>query len=363
MKTQNAIVGLLFIIVVVMVGALFKAAGNVLLPLIISVFLSFIIAPFINFLNRIHVPRFIAISIVVLFLFGVMFLIFLFIQTSVNSFIAEFPKYAERFRLITRELFRNVENRFGLSYEELLGQINWNSALRGSLVKVSGNLMNFISTFLIVMIFLIFLLLEKPYFKKKLKMAFEEKTGKKVGDMIEHINHQVARYLSLKFFLSLATGIAVWFALKIIGLDFAVVWGTLAFLLNFIPSIGSSFHMIVTILMGIIQFYPSPGKIFAVALSMIGIQAVIGQFLDPRLQGHRLNLSPFIILVSLVLWGWIWGIVGMFLAVPITVIIQIICQNVPGLRFIAVFISSGKGDPEISEDQLFALYDGEDMGE
>lgn len=120
--------------------------------------------------------------------------------------------------------------------------------------------------------------------------------------------------------------------------------------------------MIITILMGIIQFYPSPGKIFAVALSMIGIQAIIGQFLDPKLQGHRLNLSPFVILFSLALWGWIWGVVGMFLAVPITVIIQIICQNVPGLRFIAVFMGSGKNNTNVSEDQLFTLYDGEDMG-
>lgn len=359
MKTQNAIAGLLLVIVIIMLGAVFKAAGNVLLPLIISLFLSFIVAPFVNFLDRIHIPRLFAIAIVVLFLFGLMFLIFLFFQASVNSLIIEYPKYAERFRFIVDELSLGMEERFGLSFSELLGPINWSSTLRGYLIRLSGNVMDFVTSFLIIMIFLIFLLLEKPYFQNKLKLAFAESTGRKVGEMIDHINHQVARYLTLKFFISLATGLAVWFSLSIIGMDFAVVWGALAFLLNFIPSIGSSFHMFITILMGVIQFYPSPGKIIAVAVSMISIQAVIGQFLDPRLQGHRLNLSPFVILFSLVFWGWIWGIVGMFLAVPITVIIQIVCQNIPGLRFIAVFVSSGRYELKLGEGALFNMFEEE----
>jgi predicted PurR-regulated permease PerM len=363
MKTQNAIAGLLLVIVVIMLGAVFKAAGNVLLPLIISIFLSFIVAPFINFLDKVHVPRVVAITIVVLFLFGIIFLIFLFFQTSVNSLIIEYPKYADRFRSILEEISLKMENRFGLSSTELLGPINWSSALRGYLIRLSGNLMNFVSRILIIMIFLIFLLLEKPYFKKKLHLAFEEPTGKKIGEMLDHINHQVARYLTLKFFISLGTGIAVWFSLSLIGMDFAIVWGALAFLLNFIPSIGSSVHMIVTILMGFIQFYPMPGKIAAVAVSMIAIQSVIGQFLDPKLQGHRLNLSPFVILFSLVFWGWIWGIVGMFLAVPITVIIQIVCQNIPSLRFIAVFISGGRSDMKNPEGPLFSMTDEESSGE
>jgi AI-2 transport protein TqsA len=353
MKTQNAIAGLLLLITVIMLGAVFRSAGNVLLPLIISIFLSFIVAPFVNALDKARIPRVIAISIIVLFLFGVIFLIFLFFQTSVNSLIVEYPKYANRFQVIIQEISINVEERFGLSYYEVFGQINWGSTIRGYLVRLSGNLMNFISSFLIVMIFLVFLLMEKPYFQTKLKFAFKEHTGKKVGQMLDHINHQVARYLTLKFFISLATGIAVWFTLFLIGMDFAVIWGALAFLLNFIPSIGSTFHMIITILFGFIQFYPAPGKIIAVAACMISIQTVLGQFLDPKLQGHRLNLSPFVILFSLVFWGWIWGVVGMFLAVPITVIIQIVCRNIPGLHFIAVFISSGRNESLYENNPLF----------
>lgn len=346
MKLNKITTGLLLIITIIMLGAVMKAAANVLLPMIISIFLSLILAPVVNFLDRIHVPRRIAIVLIVLILFGVIFLIFLFFQTSINSLIAEYPKYAQRLQGIIREMSLFVEERFQISASDIFKDVDWGLTVRDNLVKLSGNLMNFVTSFIIIMIFLVFLLVEKPYFQKKLKVAFDPKTGKKLGEMIDHINRQVARYLSLKFVISMGTGILVWLALSLIGMDFSIVWGALAFVLNFIPSIGSSIHMAVTILMGFIQFYPSPGRIAAVMFSMVAIQTVIGQILDPRLQGHRLNLSPFVILFSLVIWGWIWGIVGMFLAVPIMAIIQIVCFNIPALRFIAVFISSGKVDFE-----------------
>ena len=169
--------------------------------------------------------------------------------------------------------------------------------------------------------------------------------------MLHKINLQVARYLNLKFFISAATGILVWMSLKIIGLDFAMMWGVLAFLLNFIPSIGSAIVLFITILMSFIQFFPSAGKIASVIISMTLIQLIIGNFIDPRMQGHRLNLSPLVILFSLIFWGWIWGVVGMFLAVPITVIVQIICENIPFLRSISVIMSSGRNLHQVKTDK------------
>jgi predicted PurR-regulated permease PerM len=100
--------------------------------------------------------------------------------------------------------------------------------------------------------------------------------------------------------------------------------------------------MVITILMGFIQFFPQPGPIIAVFISMIGIQVIVGNFFDPRLQGRRLNLSPVVIIFSLFLWGWIWGPVGMFIAVPITAVVKIVCQNIPGLKPVAVLMENGK---------------------
>jgi len=93
--------------------------------------------------------------------------------------------------------------------------------------------------------------------------------------------------------------------------------------------------------MGVVQFYPDMGKIAAVSISMIATQVTIGNFIDPRLQGRRLNISPLLILFSLIFWGWIWGVMGMFLSVPITVVLQIACENIPALRPLAILMESG----------------------
>jgi predicted PurR-regulated permease PerM len=341
MQYSGVATGLLAVIAVIMLGAVLKVASAILLPLVIAVFLSFIAAPIVNFLDRPHIPRILAIIVVILILFGVIFLVFLFLQTSINSLIREYPKYAARFVELNQQFSRSMSTRFDIQIN-LSEDINWQGALRGYLVRLSGSFMQFISSFVIVLIFLIFLLLEKPFLKYKLAKAFGEETGRHIGRIIEHINEQVGRYINLKFFISLATGTVVYFLLKIIGMDFALVWGVLAFLLNFIPSIGSAVVMTVTITMGVVQFYPDMGKIVAVIISMTGTQFLIGNIIDPRLQGQRLDLSPFLILFSLIFWGWIWGPVGMFLAVPITVVIQIVCFNLAPLRPISVLMSGGE---------------------
>ena len=329
-----------------MLGAVLKMAASILLPLIIAIFLSFIIAPLVNTLDRIHVPRVLALILSLMVLFGVMFLVYLFLQTSVNSFLKEYPKYAARYTEISTQIEDMVLQRFDISFD-FSTDINWQGALRDYLVRLSGSLINFFSSLILIIIFLIFLLLEKPLFKSKLARAFDEETGRQIGRIIEHINQQVGRYINLKFFISLATGLFVWFFLLVIGVDFPIVWGVLAFLLNFIPSIGSFILVVITITMGVIQFYPNMGKIAAVAVTMIGTQVTIGNFLDPRLQGRRLNISPLLILFSLIFWGWIWGVIGMFLSVPIMVVIQITCENIPALRPIAVLMESGHVKPNM----------------
>ncbi|HDQ14256.1 MAG TPA: AI-2E family transporter [Sediminispirochaeta sp.] len=332
--------GLLGVIALILVGAVLKAASSILLPLIIAVFLSFIVVPLVNLLDRTRIPRVMAIGIVLMVLFGIMFLIFLFLQTSVNSFLREYPKYATRYTEISGQIEEMIKARFSINFD-FRTDINWQGAIRGYLISLSGSLMQFFSALGLILIFLIFLLLEKPLFKNKLSRAFDEETGRHIGRVAEHINQQVGRYINLKFFISLGTGFVVWVLLTFIGMDFPIVWGVLAFLLNFIPSIGSLFFVVITIIMGVVQFYPLMGKIVAVTISMVATQVLIGNILDPRLQGQRLNISPLVILFSLIFWGWIWGVVGMFLAVPIMVVIKIVCENIPSLKPIAILMESG----------------------
>jgi predicted PurR-regulated permease PerM len=224
----------------------------------------------------------------------------------------------------------------------VIGEIDWVSMLRGSLINMSGNFFDFVRGLFIVTVFLIFLLLERPFLEKKLRTAFAEATSDKIGLIIRHINAQIGRYLSVKLFVSTITGVLVYLSLLIIGMDFPIVWGFSAFLFNFIPSIGSIVHFLGVSAIGFVQFYPdSPGKIVVVIISMAVIQNVIGSFFDPRIQGHRLDISPFIVLFSLIVWGWLWGAIGMLLATPIMVAIKIVCDNIPALNPLGVLLGKG----------------------
>ena len=135
------------------------------------------------------------------------------------------------------------------------------------------------------------------------------------------------------------TGVLSYLVLVTVGVDFAALWGMLIFLLNFIPTIGSILAVIPPILLSLVQF-KGLTPFFIVMSSLISIQIIIGNILEPRLAGKSLNLSPLVILLSLVLWGKIWGIVGMFLCVPITVILNIVLANFESTKSIAIMLSA-----------------------
>ncbi|RKX82880.1 MAG: AI-2E family transporter [Spirochaetes bacterium] len=350
MKENRIETILLGIIALILLGAVMKLASSVMLPLVIAGILAVTLSPLINiFHTKLHIPRNLAVVIVIGVVFLVVFLIILFIQSSIGAFIDEYPKYYSRFSVLNSTLVKFIEEKSGVSYD-FFGQIEWSGTLLRYLGSFSSSLVSFASSGLVIMIFLIFMLLENPFAPKKLILAFKADNGARISKILNRITSQVVKYLNLKFFISIGTGILVWFSLFIIGLDFAPMWGVFAFLLNFIPSVGSMILMVITILMGFIQFYPEPGRIIAVIITMVGIQTIIGNFIDPRLQASRLDISPIVILFSLVFWGWIWGIVGMFLAVPLTVIVQIVCQNIPFLYPVSILIGSGRKLEHIEDE-------------
>ena len=199
-----------------------------------------------------------------------------------------------------------------------------------------------LSDVMIILITLMFLLFERSTFLPKVSVALDNEKGQKLSALLGKINKQIAKYLTLKTIISLATGICFYLTALVTGLDFALLWGFLAFILNFIPTIGSIVVTGMTILMAVIQFTPDWVMILYVALLTISIEMVLGNIIDPRIQGVQLNISPLMILISLSFWGYIWGIAGMFLAVPIMSIIQIVCLVIPSLKPIAVILSSGK---------------------
>ncbi|MDD3823314.1 MAG: AI-2E family transporter [Sphaerochaetaceae bacterium] len=349
-KPKDAGKTAVIIIAVILVGAVMKIGAAVTLPLVISLFLFLLFNPFLNRLEKLKVPRWLGVVIAMLLLLVIFLFAGWFFFFTIDRLVQRLPMYIRRFTVIDAWVAEKLDLDAGTSFLTYLN-FDWQGIILSSLSSVSGKAINVISMASLIYIFVLFLLMERQSLIPKLKIAAPGGKGMRVAVLFERVNRQVSKYLLLKALISVATGVLFYLASLATGLDFAIMWGVLAFILNFIPSIGSIIITIMTIVMALLQFFPNWANIIYVAVLMISIQTVLGNILDPRIQGVQLNLSPFVILVSLSLWGFIWGVAGMFLAVPITSVLQIVCANVQSLKPVAVMIGSGRSYRKIIEEE------------
>ena len=335
-------------VLAVIVLALFvlKATSEVTLPVAFALFLFAFVNPIMERLTKFRVPSGVAILLVMVLVVSLFLVVAYFLGIMVNMLIAKLPYYAERVKSVDAllsayavEYIDDIPDNFSL-----IGSLNvdWYSILMSWLTSISSRVLSLLSDVMIILITLMFLLLERSTFMPKVSVALDRERGQKFSSMLGRSNRQIAKYLSLKAVISLATGVCFYLTALVTGLDFALLWGFLAFVLNFIPTIGSIVVTGLTIMMAVIQFTPNWVMIVYVAVLTISIEMVLGNIIDPRIQGVQLNISPLMILISLSFWGYIWGIAGMFLAVPIMSIIQIVCLTVPSLKPVAIILSSGK---------------------
>jgi AI-2 transport protein TqsA len=325
------------ILVLVAVGVVLKYAQSVILPLIIAWLLSYLIGPAVNFMTTRKIPTTLAVAIILIILLGIFYLSFTFLYSRVSAFAAAYPKYHTRFT----ELLALVTSKWNLKFDPLSG-INWGQSISSGLVSLSGSIFAFVSQLVLVIIFLFFILLGKPYFRYKILKSFSAENADQISRITSSITSQIRRYLSLQFLISFTTGILVWLALQIIGVDFPVTWGALAFFLNFIPTVGSIVASIPPILLALVQFYPSIWPGVVTFFTVVTIQLGMGNALSPKVMGDQLNLSPVVVLLSLLFWGWLWGVVGALISIPIAAAIKIICENIETLHPISVMMGSGK---------------------
>ncbi len=349
MKGSNLIVGLLSVLVVFAVAAAFKVAYSVVIPLLIAWLLSYICGPVVNFLVHKRVPLGVAVLMVLGLVLLVCYMGGVFLGGRVRAVLAESPKYIEQLNFIYLDVIAKLK-----VPPEFLADIDWFKQLGPKLAAMSGSVAvfmgNFLSKLLLVLIFLVFMLLGKPYFKYKVVAAFPADRASQFTEMTASISKQIGQYLVVKVAISGTTGVLVWLALTLLKVEFALTWGALAFFLNFIPSIGSILASIPPILLAIVQYYPSAAEAsgswmlipILTAVILLSIQMVMGNVIEPKVMGESLNLSPVIILLSLVFFGWMWGIIGALLSVPIAAAIKIVCENIEGLKPISVLMGSGK---------------------
>lgn len=329
-------VALLAVIAVILVGMVLKTAQAVVLPLIIAWLLSYILGPIVTFLGRRRVPVPVSIAFVLVLLLGVGYIAAVFLHSRIMGFVLRYDIYYARLM----ELVRAVTNRWDLEFD-LLSGVDWGPKTGEYLMRLSSPLLAFVSKLVMVVVFLIFLLLGKPYFPAKVRKAFQPEDAERITCILGSISAQIGHFLVMQLLISLATGICVWLALVLIGVDFPITWGATAFLLNFIPTLGSIAASIPPVLLALVQF-PTPWPALVTLVVLFAIQMLIGNVIAPKVLGDRLNLSPVAVLVSLVFWGWLWGITGAILAVPIASAIKIVCANIEGLKPISMMMGSGR---------------------
>jgi AI-2 transport protein TqsA len=345
LRENRIIIGLLGILTVIAVGFVLYQIRSIILPFALAIFLSYVLNPVIQFFEDRKIPTFLAILLALFLTFLVLNLFGLLIYSSVKSFAVEFPKYEQRlstiffevidFFRIPREVF-NPQTSTGdkLRWLDSIQHLSLNQILLNTL----GSILNFMSNTVLVLLFLLFIFIGRNQVVKKIGIAFNPETSERLTKILKNINKQIQNYLIAKGLISLATGLLYFIILYFFGVEFAIIWGLLAFLLNFIPNIGSVIATVLPLSIALIQF-DSLTTLLWLTLLLVGVQVILGNIIDPRLVGHSVNLSPLVVLFSLMFWGWLWGIVGMFLSIPISVVIKIFFENVDSLRFISIMMS------------------------
>lgn len=320
---------------VVLVAGL-KAAASLLVPVLLALMLAFVSLPVFGLLVRLGIPRGLAVLITVLLDIGVLVAAGLVAGAALRDATELMPIYQQRLREIDAEVDRLLIGN-GFPPIDLLGDPNLGpAALSGLVETVLRGAVAIGSHALLVLFTVTFILLEASGFKAKLAAAFGD-SSQKLGQF-SHARLQIQRYLAVKSVASAVTGILVGSWVAWCGLGAPVLWGLLAFALNFIPTLGSIIAAVPAILAALAE--GGLGAAVAVAFGYVVVNLAIGNLIEPMVMGRRLGLSTLVIFTSLLFWGWVWGPVGALLAVPLTTVVKILLENTKDLRWIAILISA-----------------------
>ena len=333
---MKLLLGLVVFLSSIALCSVLHIASSVFIPLVIAWFILQMLRPIVQIGKTLRLNAWLNVILVFSILTCIGLAGFKFLAAQVVEFGHVYALYSDK--LI--DWFANLMEVLSVP-PETVKNFNWMGILKDNAKDISSLIIALSSKFVMTFVFLMFMLIEAPYLDDKIEKAFRH-NAKRVKKILFTISEQVSRYLGTLALISFATGVCAWIVLTLLGVKLAAGWGVLTFLLNFIPTVGSIIATIPPVIMAVIQFSPGLFKPFLVLISLTTIQVTIGNIITPKVVGDRLGVSPVMILLSLLLWGMIWGIPGALLSTPIISIIKIVCENIPSLHSIAVLIGSGE---------------------
>ena len=306
----------------------------VLEPFIIAVFIFFLLAPGAHWLNDRGMPLFPAYALVVTGLATLFLLVGMWLYQDLSTFLEGTEQYAQKFDDLMAKWEGETVLGFTISFEGL--RIS-ESQIESTVLSLFGEISSFVSLALTVFVFLVFIILEAETLPKRLAAAYPSDTEENLKVILSDIGEGVFRYVILKTAVSLGAGVVTAVILIAMGIPGWLLWSMLTFLLSYVPYIGSLVALIPPAILGFLLLEPT-SAIFLVVL-LIAKEQIWGQFIENKLFGSSLDISPIVLLLVTAFWFWLWGIMGMILAVPMAVIAKIILSNIPETRPISILLS------------------------
>lgn len=313
---------------------------SLLLPLVVSAAVAYLINILAHAICRIRVrgvglPRVVAMILAIAVILVSMSFVVHLITLNIASVITIAPKYQKELEAWIYRGYEIVGMEEAPTIQEMLNRVDFRTYLQ----TFAGTVRTLVSSTGIIIVYLVFLLLEQRTFPAKIRaLVPDPERQKELFELIGRIRGDIRTYIGIKVLTSAATALLSYFVLSLVGVDFASFWAILIFFLNFIPTIGAIVATAFPAMLALVQFDTLTPFIVTV-LVLTTIQFGIGSLIEPKLLGSSLNLSPIVIVLSIGLWGSIWGIVGMFICVPITVVIMIVFSYFPETRPVAILLS------------------------
>lgn len=299
-----------------------------------AVFLAAIGAPPVLWLERKRIPYAVAVLLVVAGMAAVFTVIGVLVGTSLNSFYADLPGYQARLQKHVSLLQTFLATK-GIRFAESIqfDPINPETVKRLTASLLAG-LGSMLFEIVLVLLTVTFILLEASSFPAKLRAILGD--PKKDFHPFMRFVYDINRYMGIKTVISMTAGVLIWIWLSVLGVDFPILWGFLAFLLHYVPNIGALISSVPAVLLALIQLGIGPAAL--TAAGYLAVNFILGNVVEPVLMGRRLGLSTLVVFLSLIFWGGLLGLIGVVLCIPLTMTLKFVCENSKNTQWIAVLL-------------------------
>lgn len=323
-------------LVIVIAGL--KAAATIVVPITLALFLALVLLPLLRWLRRRRLPTWLAILTVIVVAFVAVGAFALVASASVADIRDALPRYVTRVQLLQARVGAWLAAHRIAVPDASITELLDTGRLVGAVGTVVRAAVEIVERALLIFLIVVLLLAESITFPEKARRILAS-GGTDLG-RLERVAEEVFHYLTIKTLVSLATGALMGLLIWALGIDFPLLWGMLAFALNYVPNVGGAISVLPPVVLALLA--NGPGRALLLLAGYLGVHLLLGSILEPHFLGRKLGLSTLVVFLSLIFWGWLWGPIGLLLSVPLTMAVKIVLEQSEQLRWIAILLGTAR---------------------